>query len=65
MQTPDLIHHAVDDEIPTLFGRLFLKDIDEHDIDHRLHKNIRTIRSDVIDTFHPARVVVILFDTEL
>lgn len=36
-------------EIATLVCGLLLEHIDEHDVDHRLHKNIRTIGTDVVD----------------
>ena len=65
MQAPYLIHHAVYDEIAALSGCLFLENIDKHDVDHCLYKDVCSIRTYIIDTLYPVGIIVVLFHTEL
>ena len=55
----------MNDEVAILARSLGLEYIDKHNVDHRLNKNIRTIRTNVIDALHPASVIVILLYAEL
>ena len=65
VQSPNLIHHAMYDEITTLFGSFLFEYIDEHNIDHCFHQYVRAIGTHIVDTLHPVGVVVVLLDTEL
>ena len=55
----------MDFKISELTRGLFLKYINQHDIDHRFHQNIRTVGTYIGYFLHPSRVVIILFHTEL
>lgn len=65
MQSPYLVHHAMYDKVASLLGRFFLEHIDEHDVHHRFHQNVCTIRPHIVDTLHPEGVIVVLLDAEL
>ena len=44
---------------------IVLKDIQQHDVDHRLHQDVGSLRADVTQPLHEASIITVLHDTEL
>ena len=65
MQSSNLVHHAVHDELSALSGSLFLKHIDEHDVHHSLHQDVCTIRPHIVDAFNPIGIVIVFLYAKL
>ncbi len=65
MQLTNFVHHTMHFEIAKLPRCFFFEHVDKHNVDHRLHQNIRTIRTYIGNLLHPTRIVVVLHHTEL
>ena len=65
MQLAYLVHHAMNLEIARFLRCLLLKHVDEHDINHRLYKNVCAIRTHVRYLLYPSRIIIIFLDAEL
>ena len=65
MESSDLVHHAMNNEISALLRCFLLEDVYKHDIHHGLHKYVCTIRTNVVNLLYPSGIVVVLFDPKL
>ena len=64
MQLTYLVHHAVQLEVSEASGNLALEYIDEHDVHHGFHQDVRAVRTDIGQLLDPVGVVVVLLDLE-
>ena len=65
VQLANLIHHAMQLEVPELAGDFPFENIDEHDVHHRLHQDIRAVGPHARQFLHPIRVIVVFPHFEL
>ena len=65
MQFSDLVHHAVQLEVVELMRCLFLEHIQQHDVNHGLHQNIRSVGTYICQFLHPSAVIIVLHNAKL
>lgn len=64
MELTDFVHHTVQLEVLELARSPFLEHVQQHDVDHGFHQDVRTFRTHVRQLLYEARVVVVLDDAE-